>query len=126
MLFNEGFTFRNFLVDAFTIFMFFILIWLLITVFADLFSRRDISGFAKVIWTIVLIVFPYLGVFAYILTQSNGMYERRVEQAQQARDDLRKVVGFSVADELEKLNRLRADGTVSDQEYGRLRARLVM
>ncbi|MBS0237233.1 MAG: PLDc N-terminal domain-containing protein [Proteobacteria bacterium] len=125
MLFNEGFTFRNFLVDAFTIFMFFILIWLLITVFADLFSRRDISGFAKVIWTIVLIVFPYLGVFAYILTQSNGMYERRVEQAQQVRDDLRKAVGFSVADELEKLNRLRAAGTVSDQEYGRLRARLV-
>lgn len=126
MLFNEGFTFRNFLVDAFTIFMFFILIWLLITVFADLFSRRDISGFAKVIWTIVLIVFPYLGVFAYILTQSNGMYERRLEQAQQARDDFRRVVGFSVADELEKLNRLRAAGTVSDQEYGRLRARLVM
>ncbi|MGO4686150.1 PLDc N-terminal domain-containing protein [Hyphomicrobium sp. 2TAF46] len=126
MLFNEGFTFRNFLVDAFTIFMFFILIWLLITVFADLFSRRDISGFAKVIWTIVLIVFPYLGVFAYILTQSNGMYERRVEHAQQVRDDLRRTVGFSVADELEKLNRLRADGTVSDQEYGRLRARLVM
>jgi len=126
MLFNEGFTFRNFLVDAFTIFMFFILIWLLITVFADLFSRRDISGFAKVIWTIVLIVFPYLGVFAYILTQSNGMYERRLEQAQQVRDDLRRTVGFSVADELEKLDRLRATGTVSDQEYGRLRARLVM
>lgn len=126
MLFNEGFTFRNFLVDAFAIFMFLILIWLLITVFADLFSRRDISGFAKVIWTIVLIVFPYLGVFAYILTQSNGMYERRVEQAQQVRDDFRKVAGFSVADELEKLNRLRAAGTVSDQEYGRLRARLVM
>jgi hypothetical protein len=125
MLFDEGFTFRNFLVDAFTIFMFFVWIWLLITVFADLFGRRDISGFAKVIWTILLIVLPYIGVFAYILTQSNGMAERREEQVKQARDNLRQVVGFSVADELEKLNRLKAAGTVSDQEYTRMRARLV-
>jgi hypothetical protein len=125
MLFDEGFTFRNFLVDAFTIFMFFVWIWLLITVFSDLFGRRDISGFAKVIWTILLIVLPYIGVFAYILTQSNSMAERREAQIQQARDNLRQVVGFSVADELEKLNRLKAAGTVSDQEYTRMRARLV-
>ena len=125
MMFDEGFTFRNFLVDAFTIFMFFVWIWLLITVFADLFGRRDISGFAKVIWTILLIVLPYIGVFAYILTQSNGMAEQREEQVKQARDNLRQVVGFSVADELEKLNRLKAAGTVSDQEYTRMRARLV-
>jgi hypothetical protein len=125
MLFDEGFTFRNFLVDAFTIFMFFVWIWLLITVFSDLFGRRDISGFAKVIWTILLIVLPYIGVFAYILTQSNSMAERREAQVQQARDNLRQVVGFSVADELEKLNRLKAAGTVSDQEYTRMRARLV-
>jgi hypothetical protein len=38
---------------------------------------------------------------------------------------LRQVVGFSAADEIEKLNRLKAAGTISDQEYGRLRARLV-
>ncbi len=125
MLFDEGFTFRNFLVDAFTIFMFFVLIWLLITVFSDLFGRRDISGFSKVIWTVFLIAFPYIGVFVYILTQSTGMAERREAQIEQARDNLRRTVGFSVSDEIEKLSRLKAAGTISDQEYGVLRARLV-
>jgi len=125
MLFDEGFTFRNFLVDVFTIFIFFVWIWLLITVFFDLFGRRDISGFAKVIWTVVLILLPYIGIFAYIITQSAGMADRREEQDRQARDKLRQVVGFSVSDEIEKLNRLKASGTISDLEYGRLRARLV-
>ncbi len=125
MLFDEGFTFRNFLVDAFTIFMFFVLIWLLITVFTDLFGRRDISGFAKVIWTIFLIAFPYIGVFVYILTQSTGIAERREAQIVQARDNLRQAVGFSVSDEIEKLGRLKASGTISDQEYGRMRTRLL-
>ncbi len=125
MLFDEGFTFRNFLVDVFTIFIFFVWIWLLITVFADLFSRRDISGFAKVIWTVVLIALPYIGIFAYILTQSSSMAARREDQELQARDKLRRLVGFSVSDEIEKLNRLKASGTISDLEYGRLRIRLV-
>ena len=43
MLFDEGFTFRNFLLDAFAIFMFLVWIWLLITVFSDLF--RDATTF---------------------------------------------------------------------------------
>lgn len=125
MYFEEGFTYRNFLVNTFTIFMFFVLIWLLITVFSDLFGRRDISGFGKVIWSIFLIAFPYLGVFVYILTQSTGMAERRAAQIEQARDQLRQAVGFSVSDEIEKLGRLKSAGTISDQEYSHLRARLV-
>ena len=125
LFFEEGFTFRNFLADVFTIFMFFVLIWLLIMVFSDLFGRRDISGFAKVIWTIFLVALPYIGVFAYVLTQATGMAERREAQATQVRDHLRQVVGFSVSDEFEKLGRLKASGTISDQEYSRLRTRLL-
>jgi hypothetical protein len=53
------------------------------------------------------------------------MAERNVQQAQQARDDLRRVVGFSVADEIEKLNRLKTAGSISDAEFTRLRAKLV-
>ena len=61
MLFvDEGFTFRNFLVDAFTIFVFVVTIWLLITVFMDLFRRHDISGWGKAFWVIGLIIFPLL------------------------------------------------------------------
>ena len=64
MLFRGGFTFPNFLVDVFSIFMFVVWFWLLITIFSDLFRRQDMSGLAKLIWVIVLIVFPYLGIFA--------------------------------------------------------------
>ena len=122
MLFPGGFTFPNFLADVFSIFIFVLWFWLLITVFGDLFRRRDASGIGKTIWVIGLIVFPYVGVFIYLISQGRGMAERRNQQAQQARDELRRVVGFSVADELEKLERLKNSNTISNEEYSRLRA----
>jgi hypothetical protein len=125
MLFEGGFSFSNFLVDVFAVFVFVVWFWLLISVFMDLFRRHDISGWAKAIWVIALIVFPYLGVFAYLITQSRGMAERNNQQVQQARDDLRRVVGFSAADEIEKLTRLKASGSITNEEFARLRAKLV-
>jgi hypothetical protein len=125
MLFSsEGFTFRNFLADAFAIFMFVLWFWLLIIVISDLF-RHDVSGWAKAIWVIALIVFPYIAIFAYMITQSTGMAERSAQQAQQAREELRRVVGYSVADEIEKLDRLKKSGSITDQEFARLRTKLV-
>ena len=122
---QEGFTFRNFLLDALAIFAFIVWFWLLITVAADLFRRHDISGWIKAVWVIAWIVFPYLGVLAYLIFQGGGMAERNVRQVQQARDELRTVVGFSVADEIDKLDRLKKAGSISDTEFTRLRARLV-
>jgi ElaB/YqjD/DUF883 family membrane-anchored ribosome-binding protein len=73
----------------------------------------------------VLVVFPYLGVFIYLVSQNRGMAERQNERTQQVREQLRQVVGFSVADELEKLERLKNSGALSNDEYSRLRARAV-
>jgi len=125
MLFDGGFTFSNFLADMLSVFVFVLWFWLLITVSSDLFRRHDVSGFGKVIWVILLIVLPYIGIFAYIFSQGRGMAERNQERARQAKEDLRKVVGFSAADEIEKLDRLKAAGSISADEYGKLRARLV-
>ena len=125
MLFSGGFTFSNFLADVLSIFIFVLWFWLLITVFSDLFRRHDISGWAKVIWVIVLIIIPYLGIFIYLISQHRGMAERQQQRAQQARDELRQVVGYSAADEIEKLERLKNSGTISNEEYTRLRARAV-
>jgi predicted membrane channel-forming protein YqfA (hemolysin III family) len=86
MLFPGGFTFPNFLADVFSIFIFVLWFWLLITVFGDLFRRRDVSGLGKVVWVIVLILFPYLGVFIYVISPQRGMAERPHARAQQARD----------------------------------------
>ena len=123
--FQEGFTYRNFLLDALAIFVFVVWFWLLITVFADLFRRHDISGWIKAIWVIAVIIFPHIAVLAYLIFQGRGMAERNVQQAQQARDELRRVVGFSVADEIHKLDGLKKAGSISDAELARLRARLV-
>jgi hypothetical protein len=125
LFFQEGFTYRNFLMDLLTIFVFIVWFWLLIYVAMDLFRRHDISGWGKAIWVIAFIIFPYISVLVYLIAQGRGMAERNAQAAQQARDELRRVVGFSVADEIGKLDRLKTAGSVSADEYARLRARLV-
>lgn len=125
MFFQGGFTFTNFLIDVLAVFVFIVWFWLLISVASDLFRRHDISGWGKAIWVIVLILVPYIGVLAYLIFQGRGMAERNFEEAQRARDELRRVVGFSAADEIEKLNRLKSAGSISDAEFTRLRAKLV-
>jgi hypothetical protein len=70
-------------------------------------------------------VLPYIGIFAYLLTQGRGMAERNQARVTAAREGVRQVVGFSVADEIEKLYRLKQSGSISSEEFSRLRAKLV-
>jgi hypothetical protein len=70
-------------------------------------------------------VVPYIEVFAYLIFQGRGMTERNAQQAQEARQELRRVVGFSAADEIEKLDRLKKVGSISETEFVHLRAKLV-
>jgi predicted membrane channel-forming protein YqfA (hemolysin III family) len=125
MLFQGGFSFANFLADVVTVFVFVLWFWLIVAVFGDLIRRGDISGVGKALWVIVLIVLPYVGVFAYLLVQGKGMAERNSQRIREARDDVQRAVGFSVADEIEKLNRLKTSGAISSEEFARLRARLM-
>jgi len=65
-------------------FLWILWLWLLFTVFADIFRRHDISGLAKTAWLIFAIVLPFLGVFVYLITQNVGMTERHLQRARQA------------------------------------------
>jgi hypothetical protein len=125
IMFSGESAFANFVADAFAVFIFILWFWLFITTASDLFRRRDLSGFGKVLWVILLIVLPYIGIFAYIVSQGSGMAERSRAQSRQAREELRQAVGFSIADELVKLDRLKSENTISEDEYVKLRARLV-
>jgi hypothetical protein len=125
MLFEGGFSFANFLVDVLTVFAFAVWFWLLIMIFGDLVRRQDISGWGKALWVIALILTSYLGVFAYIIFQRRGMAERNSQRAKEAHDDLRRVAGFSVADEIDKLDKLRKSGSITGEEFTRLRAKLI-
>jgi membrane protein implicated in regulation of membrane protease activity len=122
---QEGFTYRNFLMEIIAVFGFVVWFWLIIIIYGDLFRRHDISGWGKALWVLALVLFSYLAIFVYLVTQGRGMAERNAQQAQQARDELRSIVGFSVADELTKLDQLKKSGSITEVEYGRLRAKLV-
>lgn len=125
MYFDGGYTYSNFLMNVLGIFAFVVWFWLLVVIYGDLFRRHDISGWGKALWVIGLVVFSYVGILAYLITQGRGMAERNAQQAQQAREELRRVVGFSVADEITKLDQLKKSGAITDAEFQRLRAKLV-
>ena len=80
-------------------FAFFIWIWLLITVFMDVFRRQDIGGWGKTGWIIFVIILPYLGVFVYLIAEHKGMTERAIQGQQEAKtqmdDYVRSVAGPS-------------------------------
>jgi len=105
--------------------MFVIWFWLLFTLGSDLFRRTDISGWGKTLWVIAMILVPYIGVFAYLIFQGRGMAERHNQQVERARDELRRVVGYSAADEINKLDELKKSGSITGEEFTRLRAKLV-
>ena len=125
MFFEGGFSFANFLADVVTVFVFVVWFWLLITVAGDLLRRDDTTGWHKALWVIILIGFPYIGVFAYLVSQGRGIAERNLRRTQEASDGLRRALGFSVADEIEKLQRLKTAGSINEGEFARLRAKLV-
>ena len=94
--------------------------WLLITVFADVFRRRDLSGWAKTGWVIVVIVLPLLGVFVYLITQGKNMAERKAteQQAVQAQvDEHIKSVAGGPATEIDKARELLNTGAITQSEY---------
>ena len=125
MYFEGGYTYSNFLMNLLGIFAFVVWFWLLVIIYGDLFRRHDISGWGKALWVIALVLTSYLGIFAYLITQGRSMAERSAQQQQQARDELRRVVGYSVADEITKLDQLKKSGSITDGEFQRLRAKLV-
>ena len=109
-------------------FMFFIWIWLLIVVFSDIFRSRDLSGWAKALWVIFVIILPYLGVFVYLIARGHKMQEHAAQAAQAQDAAMRQYVqsavqeGTSPADELTKLADLKAKGVIDDAEFERLKA----
>jgi hypothetical protein len=122
---NANFSVGEFLLWCLWIFLFVVWFWLLIMIFADVFRRHDIGGFAKTMWIIFVIVLPFLGIFIYLITQSKGMAERNLAQAQAQQEQLRQMVGTSSADELMKLDQLKASGSITEDEYQRMRAKIV-
>ena len=74
--------FLDILWTMFIFFLFVIWIWILITVFADIFRRKDVGGGSKALWIIFVILLPYLGVLVYLIANHDGMADRNIQQMQ--------------------------------------------
>jgi Short C-terminal domain/Phospholipase_D-nuclease N-terminal len=116
------------LLDAFLtmlwIFLFIIWIWLLIVVFSDIFRSRDLSGWGKALWTIGIIILPWLGVLIYLIARGGSMHERQIQAAQAQEQAFRQYVqetasssSASTADQLSKLADLRDKGVITEAEF---------
>ena len=108
-------------------FLFVIWIWILITVFGDIFRRRDIGGGMKAVWIIFVILLPYLGVFIYLIAEGGKMAERSAEQMQSVKaqqdDYIKSVAGSSPADQIGQAKSLLDSGAISQAEFDGLKAK---
>jgi general stress protein CsbA len=106
-------------------------IWILIVILTDVFRRQDIGGWTKALWTIFLVVIPFLGVLVYLVAQHDGMAERQQKdvQAQQAQFDsyVRQAAGTGggAASEIEKAKALLDSGAITQSEFETLKAKAV-
>lgn len=124
-------TFGNgsFLLWMLEFFLFVIWFYLLITVFGDLFRDPDTSGVKKVLWTIFVIVIPYVGIFVYLIARGKGMAARSTKQMQAAQDQvdarIRATAGTatSAADQISQAKALLDAGTIDQTEFDHLKAK---
>lgn len=109
------------------VFAFVAYLLILFQVLTDLFRDRSTSAVVKIVWIVFLIVLPYLAAFVYLLVRGRGMSERHAtahEAAQHAADDyIRKVAGRSPAAEIAEAKALLEAGTITGDEFDRLKAK---
>ncbi len=113
-------------------------IWILIMIFIDIFRSHDLSGWAKALWFLFVLLIPLIGVLVYLIVRGESMHERSVRQAQHEADAYYASYGrhaassagdaggaASTADQLAKLADLRDRGVLSPEEFEREKAKVL-
>jgi hypothetical protein len=112
-------------------FAFVVWIWVLFTVFADVFRREDISGWLKAAWIVFVVLLPYLGVFVYIIVEHRGMTERSVERQRAAVAQMDEYVK-SIAGQrdptaqIARANTLLEEGTIDRVDFERIKEKALL
>jgi len=106
-------------------FLFFIWIWLLFIVFADIFRNHDASGWVKVAWIVFIVILPYLGVFVYLIAEHKGMTERTIKSQEAAKSEMdqyvRSVAGSDPSEQIAKGEELLKAGTITQAEFEQIK-----
>jgi hypothetical protein len=123
-----AYTFGDVMWTMFVFFVWILFFWLLFGVFGDLFSRHDLSGWAKAGWTVFVIILPFLGIFVYLISQGKGMGERAQQKAQAQQSEVDNYVrsvaaSSSPTEEIAKGKQLLESGAITQAEFDQLKAR---
>ena len=116
-------TFGELLWGMLVLFFWVMAIWIFITIFADIFRRRDLGGGGKTLWIIFVVILPYLGVFIYLITQGQQMAERKAQDVQAYQDQFDERVravaggGGGAAAEIERAKQLLDSGAITQAEF---------
>lgn len=108
--------------------MFFMWIWVVVTVFADIFRSHDLGGFAKALWTLFVVFLPVLGVLAYLIARGHKIGEHQVHDARQTDEAVQTYIRSTVATpttDLTALSDLHARGVIDDGEFEAMKQRVV-
>ncbi|MEN9645546.1 MAG: hypothetical protein RL238_2215 [Actinomycetota bacterium] len=116
--------------SIFWFFLFFMWIMLVFQVFGDLFRDPELGGGAKVMWTLFIIILPFLGVFLYLIVRGKSMNERSVAAMKQQEAAFQQYVQQAAgtggaASELAKLSELHDAGKLTDAEFAAMKAKLL-
>ncbi|HWH93370.1 MAG TPA: SHOCT domain-containing protein [Baekduia sp.] len=128
MILAADYPFLNIFFTMILFFAWVIWIWMVVAILTDVFRRDDLSGLGKAAWSVFLIVVPFLGALAYLVTQSKGMNARRTEEAQAAKaqfDDYVKTVAAEAgpATQIQKAKGLLDSGTITASEFDSIKAK---
>ena len=111
------------------IFFFVIWIWIVITILMDIFRDHELSGWWKAVWVIFLIFIPFLTALVYLIARGSGMRERAIKEQADAKkhfdEYVRETAQTTPVDELHKLDQLRQSGGLTDEEYAKMKAKLI-
>ena len=127
-MFNDNGSFLLALFEFFIFFAWFMCLW---WIFGDLFRSRDLGGVAKTIWTLFIIVLPFLGILIYLIARGRGMTERTIEsqeelqrrQAEYIKTVAGNSAGSSPADQIASAKALLDAGTITQQEFDQMKAK---
>src|SRR5512132_1016801 len=118
-------SFGNVLWTMLVFFFWFMAIWIFITVFADIFRRRDLSGWAKGGWILLIFIVPFLGALIYLIARPR-MTAQDKEDMERMQEAQRRVSGYSPAEEIEKLSKLRDENKITAEEYEDMKRKAMM
>ena len=119
------FSFGDLMWSMVVFFFWFTAIWIFIGIFSDIFRRNDLGGWVKAGWMILIIVLPFLGSLIYIAVRPK-MTPQDKEMIEHAQERQRRAEGYSTADEIAKLTKLRDDGAISAEEYENLKQQAML